>query len=73
MRLVDWLLGGHHSTSDDSTRYRAASDIVFWTDGPANPLTRTRTLLETLGLWDQAQEDAVRYGSAPPPQAPATY
>lgn len=52
--------GGHHSTSDDSSRYRSADEIVMWTDGPSNPLTRTRLLLESQGLWDAAQEDAHR-------------
>lgn len=51
--------GGHHSTSDDSSRYREGTEIDFWSDN-LNPLTRTRAYLEQRGCWDQDKEDAFR-------------
>ena len=51
--------GGHHSTSDDSTRYRSSAEIAHWADNH-NPITRTRLLLERLQLWDSSQEAAMR-------------
>jgi 2-oxoisovalerate dehydrogenase E1 component alpha subunit len=47
--------GGHHSTSDDSTRYRESSEIQDWAD-TNNPLTRSRKMLEQKNLWDADQE-----------------
>jgi 2-oxoisovalerate dehydrogenase E1 component alpha subunit len=46
---------GHHSTSDDSSRYRPSEEIQYW-HGSHNPLTRTRKLLESLSLWDDSKE-----------------
>jgi 2-oxoisovalerate dehydrogenase E1 component alpha subunit len=40
--------GGHHSTSDDSTRYRSIEEIQYWTEND-NPITRTRLLMEHQG------------------------
>ena len=51
--------GGHHSTSDDSTRYRTASEIAYWAESD-NPVTRVRRLLESRGLWDATKEAALR-------------
>jgi len=51
--------GGHHSTSDDSTRYRGQDEIAFWASNE-NPITRFRLLLEHRGLWDSAQETSLR-------------
>eukprot|EP00741_Cyanophora_paradoxa_P006614 tig00001027_g6399.t1 len=50
---------GHHSTSDDSTRYRGADEIAAWRQ-LANPLERTRGYLEGRGWWDGAREEALR-------------
>lgn len=47
--------GGHHSTSDDSKRYRDASEINEWHELD-NPIDRTRMYLESQGLWDPKQE-----------------
>lgn len=47
--------GGHHSTSDDSSRYRQQSEIDAWKEND-NPLTRLRLLLESKGEWDSAKE-----------------
>ena len=46
---------GHHSTSDDSTRYRAADEAAAWRDA-ANPVRRTRRFLERAGWWDAARD-----------------
>jgi len=46
---------GHHSTSDDSKRYRSTEEIEQWAQNN-NPLTRTRLFLESQGLWDSALE-----------------
>ena len=48
----------HHSTSDDSTRYRSAEEIEAWRI-KSNGVLRTRLYLERLGLWDAAQEEAL--------------
>jgi 2-oxoisovalerate dehydrogenase E1 component alpha subunit len=40
--------GGHHSTSDDSTRYRDASEIKYWQDH-FDPLVRFRAYIESKG------------------------
>jgi len=47
----------HHSTSDDSTRYRAAEEIAQWRER-ANPVRRLRLFLERRGMWDEAREAA---------------
>lgn len=46
---------GHHSTSDDSSRYRQSDEIQFWADN-LNPLTRTRLLLEHEKCWSEKEE-----------------
>jgi 2-oxoisovalerate dehydrogenase E1 component alpha subunit len=50
--------GGHHSTSDDSTRYRDASEIHGWAERN-NPITRTRLFLQSRGWWDSDREVAL--------------
>jgi len=47
--------GGHHSTSDDSSRYREAKEIQYWTEHN-NPITRLRLYMESKGIWDSDQE-----------------
>ena len=51
--------GGHHSTSDDSTRYRSVDEIQHWADNH-NPITRFRLLLERMQLWDSTKEANTR-------------
>lgn len=51
--------GGHHSTSDDSTRYRETEEIAHWLDNQS-PIARFRLMLERKGLWDSDQETALR-------------
>lgn len=50
---------GHHSTSDDSTRYRSVDDILKW-QSTNNPMTRLRLLLQSRGVWDEVQEAETR-------------
>lgn len=50
---------GHHSTSDDSTRYRSASEIKHWQD-QYEPLKRFRTYMEERGWWNAEKEQAIR-------------
>jgi len=50
---------GHHSTSDDSTRYREIDEIKHWKEND-DPLLRTRAYLEAQGWWSQAKEEKLR-------------
>ncbi len=52
--------GGHHSTSDDSSRYRAADEITFW-QAHNNPITRLRLYLESKKAWTNEQEAQIRF------------
>jgi 2-oxoisovalerate dehydrogenase E1 component alpha subunit len=45
----------HHSTSDDSSKYRATSEVDGWKRRD-NPITRFRKYLERKGLWDENKE-----------------
>lgn len=47
---------GPHTTSDDPRRYRDEAEVRE--HEAAEPVRRLRSLLENLGLWDQAREDA---------------
>ncbi|RHY33830.1 hypothetical protein DYB32_001566 [Aphanomyces invadans] len=54
---------GHHSTSDDSTRYREVSEIKYWKDTNC-PINRLKLYMLDQGWWseerDQALKDAER-------------
>lgn len=50
---------GHHSTSDDSTRYRSISEIQHWQDN-FDPVKRVRMFLETKNWWDEDKEQTLR-------------
>jgi 2-oxoisovalerate dehydrogenase E1 component alpha subunit len=52
---------GHHSTSDDSTRYRTVEEIKSWRE-QSNPVRRLRAFLEAKGWWDGDKEEAL-FGS----------
>jgi 2-oxoisovalerate dehydrogenase E1 component alpha subunit len=45
----------HHSTSDDSSKYRASSEVDAWRRRD-NPITRLRKWMEARGLWSEEQE-----------------
>ena len=50
---------GHHSTSDDSTRYRSGAEIKHWQDN-LDPVKRTRAYMESKGWWSEDDEKKVR-------------
>ena len=45
----------HHSTSDDSTRYRSTDEINEWTTNN-NPITRMKKYLLGKGYWDEEKQ-----------------
>lgn len=48
---------GHHSTSDDSTKYRSVDEIEIWR-GDQNPIKRFRNWVESKGWWgDEAESE----------------
>jgi pyruvate dehydrogenase E1 component alpha subunit len=47
---------GDHTTADDATRYRQAEEVEA--ARKIEPLVRTRALLESQGLWNDAAEQA---------------
>ncbi|KAJ9508496.1 hypothetical protein QJQ45_012022 [Haematococcus lacustris] len=49
---------GHHSTSDDSSRYRTADEMRAWR--ARDPVSRFRGWLQGRGWWDEMQEQALR-------------
>jgi len=55
---------GHHSTSDDSARYRSGAEIKSFSRKGLEPISRMRIVLEREGAWDEVREndfrDAVR-------------
>lgn len=46
---------GHHSTSDDSTKYRPVDEIEHWKMAK-NPITRFRKWMEKNGWWNEEHE-----------------
>ena len=50
---------GHHSTSDDSTRYRSVEEIKAWQEH-RDPVKRLRTYLHGRGWWTDTEETALR-------------
>ena len=53
---------GHHSTSDDSTRYRKTEEIEWWRTR-ADPIVRHQRYLEGKGWYTAAEHDEVYRGS----------
>ena len=49
---------GHHSTSDDSSRYRTAEAMQEWR--ARDPVTRFQNFLSEVGWWSADQEKALR-------------
>jgi pyruvate dehydrogenase E1 component alpha subunit len=47
-----------HTTSDDATRYRSASEVEA--AQRIEPLARTRAFLEARGIWNEADEQSLR-------------
>jgi len=50
---------GHHSTSDDQSRYREQSQVSGW-QRDNNPINRLRVWLEAQGLWDEQKNKDVQ-------------
>ena len=49
---------GHHSTSDDSSRYRTAEEMQEWR--ARDPVTRFQAFLDEAGWWDPEKEKSLR-------------
>lgn len=49
----------HHSTSDDSYAYRSKEEVSAW-QSASSPISRFKTYLETMSLWDSDQDTAFR-------------
>ncbi|KAG9457220.1 hypothetical protein H6P81_001728 [Aristolochia fimbriata] len=50
---------GHHSTSDDSTKYRPSDEIEHWRMN-RDPVTRFRKWIEINGWWSDVEEAELR-------------
>jgi 2-oxoisovalerate dehydrogenase E1 component alpha subunit len=50
---------GHHSTSDDSTKYRPADEIEHWRTA-RDPVSRYRKWVQGNGWWCDAEETELR-------------
>lgn len=51
---------GHHSTSDDATRYRPGQQLQDMSRQGLEPMSRTRLMLTDAGKWSEAEEEALR-------------
>mmetsp|Transcript_2595 Transcript_2595/g.6136 ORF Transcript_2595/g.6136 Transcript_2595/m.6136 type:complete len:436 (+) Transcript_2595:3-1310(+) len=51
--------GGHHSTSDDASRYRPTDELAHWT-ATNNPVKRLSQYLQAKGWWSEDKEKALR-------------
>ncbi|KAK2656189.1 hypothetical protein Ddye_009241 [Dipteronia dyeriana] len=49
---------GHHSTSDDSTKYRSVNEIEWWS--AQDPVNRLRKWIESNGWWNNEDELELR-------------
>lgn len=49
---------GHHTTSDDASKYRPDTEVKEWEK--KDPLLRFRSYLKSKGLWDASYEKAVQ-------------
>jgi pyruvate dehydrogenase E1 component alpha subunit/2-oxoisovalerate dehydrogenase E1 component alpha subunit len=49
---------GAHSSADDPSRYREATEVERWRE--KDPLVRARARLVALGAWDDAREAALQ-------------
>ncbi|KAL5703770.1 3-methyl-2-oxobutanoate dehydrogenase (2-methylpropanoyl-transferring) [Ranunculus cassubicifolius] len=50
---------GHHSTSDDSTKYRSVNEIEHWRMA-RDPVSRYRKWVEKKGWWNEDEETELR-------------
>lgn len=49
----------HHSTSDDSSRYRDATELKYW-ESDGNPVIRFKSYMENKGWWNSELEQNLR-------------
>jgi len=49
---------GHHSTSDDATRYRTAEEVEEWKQ-KYNPITRLKNYMKNNNIWDDDKDAAL--------------
>ena len=58
--LIEWVTyrAGPHSTSDDPTKYRPASDVARFPLG--DPIARLKQHLIQLGAWSEAEHEALQ-------------
>jgi len=59
--LIEFMTyrGGHHSTSDDASRYRSNEEVQYWRN-EQNPIIRFRKYLERNNLWNEELEKSER-------------
>ena len=50
---------GHHSTSDDSTRYRSLAEITHWKENFC-PVDRFKNYMQDHGWWDEEKDQGLR-------------
>lgn len=62
---------GHHSTSDDSTKYRGADEIQYWKMS-RNPVNRFRKWVEDNGWWSEEDESKLRSNARKQVEIPKT-
>lgn len=53
---------GHHTTSDDASKYRMDAEVKEWEK--KDPISRFRAYLQNKGLWDEDYEKAVQEKAA---------
>ncbi|KAF8821875.1 dehydrogenase E1 component family protein [Cardiosporidium cionae] len=51
---------GHHSTSDDSTHYRAKGEMEAWSREGVHPIARVRTFLVNSGWWLPSEDNEIK-------------
>lgn len=51
---------GHHSTSDDSSKYRPAGELETWSQPGREPISRFAKLLKAKGLINESHETELR-------------
>ncbi|KAF0979011.1 hypothetical protein FDP41_002081 [Naegleria fowleri] len=59
--LIEFMTyrAGHHSTSDDASRYRSNEELMYWRN-EQNPIIRVRKYLEKRQLWNDELEKTER-------------
>ncbi len=58
--LIEWVTyrAGAHSTSDDPSKYRPASDVQRFPQG--DPIARMKQHMLALGIWTEAEHEALQ-------------